>query len=188
MPSLCPKWARCEQLAIIYCHRTSLEAGITTAEAEARTKQFGPNALPELKESAWRKFFGYMWNPLSWVMELAAVMAIALSNGQGIPPNWQDFVGIVVLLFLNASLSYYEESQAGDAVAALKHQLASNVGMPCIFCSPDVVVLCPLQSGHVDTCTHCFSRFVPRHSLSLLSLQLSVSTSFKSHVRQELSH
>jgi H+-transporting ATPase len=24
---------------------------------------------------------GFMWNPLSWVMEAAAVMAIALANG-----------------------------------------------------------------------------------------------------------
>lgn len=27
------------------------------------------------------KFLGFMWNPLSWVMEIAAIMAIALANG-----------------------------------------------------------------------------------------------------------
>lgn len=27
------------------------------------------------------KFLGSMWNPLSWVMEAAAIMAIALANG-----------------------------------------------------------------------------------------------------------
>ena len=27
------------------------------------------------------KFLGFMWNPLSWVMEAAAIMAIALANG-----------------------------------------------------------------------------------------------------------
>lgn len=26
-------------------------------------------------------FLGFMWNPLSWVMEAAAIMAIALANG-----------------------------------------------------------------------------------------------------------
>ena len=34
-----------------------------------------------LQESKIFKFLGFMWNPLSWVMEAAAVMAIALANG-----------------------------------------------------------------------------------------------------------
>lgn len=72
-------------------------------------------------------YFMHTRNPLSWVMEVAAVMAIVFSNGNGLPPDWEDFVGIVVLLFLNASLAYYEESKAGDAVAALKNQLAPTV-------------------------------------------------------------
>jgi hypothetical protein len=33
-------------------------------------------------------------------MEAAAIVAIALSNGQGEPPDWQDFVGIVLLLLI----------------------------------------------------------------------------------------
>ena len=28
-----------------------------------------------------QKFLGFMWNPLSWVMEVAAIMAICLANG-----------------------------------------------------------------------------------------------------------
>ena len=34
-----------------------------------------------LQESKFFKFLGFMWNPLSWVMEAAAIMAIALANG-----------------------------------------------------------------------------------------------------------
>lgn len=33
------------------------------------------------QESKFLKFLGFMWNPLSWVMEAAAIMAIALANG-----------------------------------------------------------------------------------------------------------
>lgn len=33
------------------------------------------------QESKFLKFLGFMWNPLSWVMEMAAIMAIALANG-----------------------------------------------------------------------------------------------------------
>ena len=34
------------------------------------------------QESKILKFLGFMWNPLSWVMEAAAVVAIALANGK----------------------------------------------------------------------------------------------------------
>lgn len=34
-----------------------------------------------LQESKFLKFLGFMWNPLSWVMEAAAIMAIVLANG-----------------------------------------------------------------------------------------------------------
>nr|CAB3480500.1 unnamed protein product [Digitaria exilis] len=76
----------------------STKAGLSSEEAEARIAVFGPNKLEEKKESKILKFLGFMWNPLSWVMEAAAIMAIALANGGGKPPDWQDFVGIVVLL------------------------------------------------------------------------------------------
>lgn len=33
------------------------------------------------QESKILKFLGFMWNPLSWVMECAAIMAIVLANG-----------------------------------------------------------------------------------------------------------
>ncbi|KAG7652603.1 P-type ATPase [Arabidopsis thaliana x Arabidopsis arenosa] len=65
-----------------------------------------------------------MWNPLSWVMELAAIMAIALANGGGRPPDWQDFVGITVLLIINSTISFIEENNAGNAAAALMAGLA----------------------------------------------------------------
>nr|XP_027066143.1 ATPase 8, plasma membrane-type [Coffea arabica] len=65
-----------------------------------------------------------MWNPLSWVMECAAVMAIVLANGGGKPPDWQDFVGIAVLLIINSTVSFIEENNAGNAAAALMAGLA----------------------------------------------------------------
>ncbi|WVZ55310.1 LOW QUALITY PROTEIN: hypothetical protein U9M48_005984 [Paspalum notatum var. saurae] len=65
-----------------------------------------------------------MWNPLSWVMEMAAIMAIALANGGGKPPDWQDFVGIVCLLLLNSSISFFEEHNAGSAAKARMANLA----------------------------------------------------------------
>jgi H+-transporting ATPase len=65
-----------------------------------------------------------MWNPLSWVMEAAALVAIVLSNGQGMVPDWEDFCGIIFLLFVNSAIGFYEERNAGDAVKALMDALA----------------------------------------------------------------
>ncbi|KAL9660374.1 hypothetical protein QQ045_025187 [Rhodiola kirilowii] len=98
--------------------------GLTTEEGEQRLQIFGPNKLEEKKESKLLKFLGFMWNPLSWVMESAAIMAIVLANGGGKPPDWQDFVGIVVLLILNSTISFIEENNAGNAAAALMAGLA----------------------------------------------------------------
>lgn len=98
--------------------------GLSAEEGANRLQVFGPNKLEEKKESKLLKFLGFMWNPLSWVMEAAALMAIALANGDGRPPDWQDFVGIIVLLFINSTISFIEENNAGNAAAALMAGLA----------------------------------------------------------------
>uniref|UniRef100_A0A804I004 Cation-transporting P-type ATPase N-terminal domain-containing protein n=1 Tax=Musa acuminata subsp. malaccensis TaxID=214687 RepID=A0A804I004_MUSAM len=98
--------------------------GLSSAEGANRLQIFGPNKLEEKKESKILKFLGFMWNPLSWVMEMAAVMAIALANGGGKPPDWQDFVGIDVLLVINSTISFIEENNAGTAAATLMAGLA----------------------------------------------------------------
>ncbi|KAJ1386896.1 P-type ATPase [Sesbania bispinosa] len=119
--------------------------GLTTEAAQERLAIFGYNKLEEKKvypfnvcfflffPFQWRKmarggkflkFLGFMWNPLSWVMEAAAIMAIALANGGGKPPDWQDFVGIITLLLINSTISFIEENNAGNAAAALMARLA----------------------------------------------------------------
>ncbi|KAK2358753.1 Plasma membrane ATPase 4 [Trifolium repens] len=98
--------------------------GLSSEEGTHRLEIFGPNKLEEKKESKLLKFLGFMWNPLSWVMEAAALMAIGLANGDGKPPDWQDFVGIVCLLVINSTISFIEENNAGNAAAALMAGLA----------------------------------------------------------------
>ncbi|XP_058762287.1 ATPase 11, plasma membrane-type [Vicia villosa] len=98
--------------------------GLTSEAAEQRLTIFGHNKLEEKRESKLLKFLGFMWNPLSWVMEAAAIMAIALANGGGKAPDWQDFVGIITLLIINSTISFIEENNAGNAAAALMASLA----------------------------------------------------------------
>ncbi|KAK8953982.1 Plasma membrane ATPase 4 [Platanthera zijinensis] len=95
--------------------------GLTSEEGANRLQIFGPNKLEEKKESKLLKFLGFMWNPLSWVMETAAIMAIA---ARGKDTDWQDFIGILVLLVINSTISFIEENNAGNAAAALMAGLA----------------------------------------------------------------
>ncbi|KAG0468432.1 hypothetical protein HPP92_017760 [Vanilla planifolia] len=95
--------------------------GLSSEEGANRLQIFGPNKLEEKTESKFLKFLGFMWNPLSWVMETAAVIAIA---ARGKDPDWQDFIGIAVLLVINSTISFIEENNAGNAAAALMARLA----------------------------------------------------------------
>lgn len=58
-----------------------------------------------------------MWNPLSWAMEAAAIIAIALLD-------YADFALIMALLLVNATISYVEEANADKAIKALASALA----------------------------------------------------------------
>ncbi|KAF8761374.1 plasma membrane H -transporting ATPase [Rhizoctonia solani] len=100
------------------------EEGLSESESKRRIELFGPNKLESKEQNPFLQFLGFMWNPLSWVMEGAALVAIALSNGGGRAPDWPDFVGIVLLLLINSAIGFYEERGAGNAVKALMDSLA----------------------------------------------------------------
>ncbi|KAJ7688665.1 hypothetical protein B0H17DRAFT_938023, partial [Mycena rosella] len=74
--------------------------------------------LEQEEQNPFLQFLSFMWNPLSWVMEAAALVAIAFSNGEGRAPDWEDFLGITFLLIINSAIGFYEERGAGNAVKA----------------------------------------------------------------------
>lgn len=51
---------------------------------------------------------------------------------QGEGPDWQDFVGIIVLLIINSTISFIEENNAGNAASALMARLAPKTRV-CLF-------------------------------------------------------
>ncbi len=91
--------------------------GISQADAEKSLSTYGPNELPEEKANALLKFLGYFWGPIPWMIEAAVILSAVLAH-------WPDFVIILILLLANAVVGFTEERQAGNAVAALKAQLA----------------------------------------------------------------
>lgn len=91
--------------------------GLTSEEAARRLAEYGPNKLPEETRNPILVYLSYMWNPLSWAMEAAAIIAIALLD-------YADFALIVALLLVNATISYVEEANADKAIKALTSALA----------------------------------------------------------------
>ena len=93
--------------------------GLTTSEAKNRLNSDGYNEIAEKKVSPLIKFLSYFWNPFSWMIEAAVIFSAIVGD-------WVDFVIIAILLVANGLIGYFEEKTAGDAVAALKAQLALN--------------------------------------------------------------
>ena len=84
------------------------------AEAAA---QYGPNEIAEKKTNEILKFLSYFWGPIPWMIEAAVILSAAARH-------WPDFGIILLLLLANAVVGFWEEHQAGNAIAALKATLA----------------------------------------------------------------
>jgi H+-transporting ATPase len=93
--------------------------GLSQAEAQKRLTQYGPNEIPEKKINPFLKFLTYFWGPIPWMIEAAVILS-------GVVRHWLDFFIILLLLCSNAVVGFWEEHQAGNAIAALKAKLAIN--------------------------------------------------------------
>ena len=91
--------------------------GLTQAEAEKRLTKYGPNELVEEKQNPLLKFLSYFWGPIPWMIEVAVILS-------GVVRHWPDFFIILLLLLANAVVGFWEEHEAGNAIAALKAKLA----------------------------------------------------------------
>ncbi len=93
--------------------------GLTQAEAAKRLAKYGPNEIAEHKTNPLLKFLSYFWGPIPWMIEIAVVLSGAVGH-------WPDFFIILLLLVANGVVGYTEERQAGNAIDALKAELAIN--------------------------------------------------------------
>ena len=90
--------------------------GLTSAEAQTRLKQFGPNAVVEQKPHPLKQLIKRFWAPIPWLLE--ATIIIQLFLGESV-----EAAVIGALLIFNAALSYLQEGRAQKALALLRQQL-----------------------------------------------------------------
>jgi H+-transporting ATPase len=91
--------------------------GLSEAEAGARLRQYGPNAVAEARAHPWRLLLGKFWAPVPWMLEATIALQLALGKAD-------EAAVIAVLLVLNALLSFFQEHRANRALALLRQRLA----------------------------------------------------------------
>ena len=113
--------------------------GLSQAEAERRLAQYGPNELASAPPvPKWKKFLAQFKDPLvylllaatgisliAWFIEKANA-APGAEGGEILP---FDAIVIVLILIVNAVLSYIQESKAEEAVEALSQMTAPQTNV-----------------------------------------------------------
>jgi H+-transporting ATPase len=125
-------------MAELFSKLGSTKVGLTSGEAAKRLSHFGPNEIAEKTANPFLKFLTYFWGPIPWMIEAAVVLS-------GVVRHWLDFGVILLLLCTNAVVGFWEEHQAGNAIAALKSQLAvsARVRRDGMWADPKVADLVP---------------------------------------------
>jgi H+-transporting ATPase len=101
----------------LFAELASSAQGLGQAEATKRLTKYGPNAIAEKRANPLLKFLTYFWGPIPWMIEAAVILSAVVRH-------WLDFFIILLLLLSNAIVGFWEEHQAGNAIAALKSKLA----------------------------------------------------------------
>jgi H+-transporting ATPase len=96
---------------------TETNVGLSQTEAKQLLEKFGYNELPEKHVNPLLKLLTYFNGPIPWMIEAAAILSALVRH-------WPDFFIILVLLIANAVVGFWEEYQAGNAIAALQAKLA----------------------------------------------------------------
>ena len=79
--------------------------------------QYGENALVEHQVSVFERLAHFFWGPIPWMIEIAAVLSAVLQH-------WDDLTIILLMLFINAGVGFWQEFKADNAIALLKQRLA----------------------------------------------------------------
>ncbi|MBI1397983.1 MAG: HAD-IC family P-type ATPase [Betaproteobacteria bacterium] len=99
---------------------TDATRGLGADEVAKRRSRYGYNEIREREEPLWRRLFRRFWGPIPWMIETAALLSAAVQK-------WEDFAIILVMLFVNAGLDFFQEHRALSALKALKQRLATEV-------------------------------------------------------------
>lgn len=112
-----PFWHNIETVEALQRLKSTL-SGLTSAEAQQRLAEHGPNAIPEERR---RSLLVMLLGQFTDFMIVVLLMAAVISGFIGEP---QDTIAILVIVLLNAIIGAVQEFRAERAVAALREMAA----------------------------------------------------------------
>ena len=109
---------------------SNMDAGLSSAEAQARFERDGPNELDtEAAEPAWRRFLAQFKDVLVLLLVAAAAISCAVwavERDTGLP--YEGLV-IITIVLLNAILGFVQQGRAEKALAALRAMAAPEASV-----------------------------------------------------------
>jgi H+-transporting ATPase len=90
--------------------------GLSEEDAESRLK-YGINEISEGQQNHLKKFLGYFWGPIPWMIEFALIISLLIQH-------WPEFGIILLLLLINGLVGFFQEDRADNAIELLKEKLA----------------------------------------------------------------
>ena len=100
--------------------------GLSTAEAQKRREQYGPNKLKEApKPTLLQRFLTQLKDPMLIILMVAAAVS-ALTGMLSGENEWAEVIIIIAVVLLNAILGVVQESKAEAAIEALQTMTAAT--------------------------------------------------------------
>ena len=98
--------------------------GLSSAEAARRLERDGPNRLAEARrEPRWRAFLRQFQDLLILILLIAAVVSLVVTR------EWETPVVIALVVLLNATIGFVQESKAEASLEALKKMLVTTAAV-----------------------------------------------------------
>lgn len=99
--------------------RGAAPQGLTSEEAEARLRRYGPNSVEDKPVPFWKQLGAKFWGPVPWMLEAVIVLQLFLERDL-------EALIIAALLVFNAVVAFVQEHRAQDALALLRKKLRVN--------------------------------------------------------------
>tara|TARA_R110002050_G_scaffold286468_3_gene436980 strand:- start:62396 stop:65062 length:2667 start_codon:yes stop_codon:yes gene_type:complete len=103
-----------QPLVVATQFNSSLENGLTKANAQKHLKDFGENQIPEQRP---KKRIRILWDqfadPIIWILIIAAFLAFIFLN-------WLESMAILVAIFISVTIGFFMELQAIRSLEALR--------------------------------------------------------------------
>jgi H+-transporting ATPase len=94
--------------------------GLTTAQVKELLQKYGPNAIPEKKDTFFQKVLHKLISPISFMLLAAALLSLFVHKVF-------DSYFILFLLLLNIIIALWQEGKADNAIKKLNENLAQKV-------------------------------------------------------------